>query len=135
MKKGLLILGAIIVISTSTYAFRGNSYGGGCFGGSFSGMGRGGGYHMGYRGNGYPMGYRGNEYNTLTTEQQQEYLQVREQNIGVYNKYSIDIQQKRLDVERELLNEKPDWKKIGKLNEEIAKLEAQMKTEQMKNSY
>lgn len=126
MKKGLLILGAIIVISTSTYAFRGNSYGGGCFGGSFSGMGRGGGYHM---------GYRGNEYNTLTTEQQQEYLQVREQNIGVYNKYSIDIQQKRLDVERELLNEKPDWKKIGKLNEEIAKLEAQMKTEQMKNSY
>lgn len=119
MKKTLLVLGVLAILSTSVYSYRGYGYGGGCIGQNYGGMGRGSGYHM---------GAQNSRYHNLSPEQQQEYL-------AIYNKYSIEIQQKRLDIEKELLNEKPNWKKIEKLNEEMAKLEAQMRTEHMKNTY
>lgn len=135
MKKTLLVLGAIAVLSTATYSFRGYSYGSCPFGGDR--MGRNSGYHMDSNGMGRNNGYHMNRggYNNLSPEEQQKFLEAREKNSEIYNKYSLDIQQKRLDVERELLNEKPDWKKIEKLNGDIAELEAKARTEMMKNSY
>ncbi len=128
MKKMLLLTGALLVISTTALSFGGYSYGRGkgCTGGSYPGRMNSGWHHM--------IG-RGGNYRELSAEEQQEYLQVRERNLEIYNKYGNEISKKQLEVERELLEEKPSWKKIGKLNEEIARLEAEMKTEQLKNSY
>ncbi len=40
--------------------------------------------------------------------------------------------EKRLEIRKELLNEKPDWNKIEKLNTEIAVKKSQAVTERMK---
>jgi len=128
MKKMLLLMGALLVISTTSLSFGGYSYGRGrgCTGSSSFGRMNSGWHHM---------EERGSSYNELSAEEQQEYLLVREKNLETYNKYGTEISKKQLEVERELLEEKPSWKKIGNLNEDIAKLEAEMKTEQLKNSY
>lgn len=128
MKKMLLVTGALLVVSTTALSFGGYSYGRGrgCRGGNYLGRMNSGWHHM--------IG-RGGNYREFSAEEQEEYLQVREKNLEIYNKYGNEISKKQLEVERELLEEKPSWKKIGKLNEEIARLEAEIKTEQLKNSY
>ena len=45
------------------------------------------------------------------------------------------IDEKRLEIRKELLNNKPDWNKIEKLNVEIATQEAKLKTCRMRESY
>lgn len=121
-------MGAFIVISTTSFSFGGYSYGRGrgCAGSNSFGRMNSGWHHM--------VG-SGSSYSGLSAEEQQESLLVKEKNIDAYNKYGTEISKKQLEVERELLEEKPSWKKIGNLNEDIAKLEAKMKTEQLKNSY
>ena len=44
----------------------------------------------------------------------------------------ILMAEKRLEIRKELLNEKPDWNKIEKLNTEIAVKKSQALTERMK---
>lgn len=44
----------------------------------------------------------------------------------------ILMAEKRLEIRKELLNEKPDWNKIEKLNTEIAVKKSQAVTERMK---
>lgn len=50
-------------------------------------------------------------------------------------KVRISIEEKKLAIRKELLNEKPDWNKIEKLNIDIATQEAKIKTFYMKESY
>ncbi len=47
----------------------------------------------------------------------------------------ILIDEKRLDIRKELLNENPDWNKIEKLNIDIATEEAKLKTCRMRENY
>lgn len=47
----------------------------------------------------------------------------------------IQIEEKKLEVRKELLNEKPDWNKIEKLNIDIATQEAKLKTSRMKDKF
>ena len=44
----------------------------------------------------------------------------------------ILMAEKRLEIRKELLNEKPDWNKIEKINTEIAVKKSQAATERMK---
>lgn len=50
-------------------------------------------------------------------------------------KVRIMIDESRLQIRKELLNEKPDWNKIEKLNIDIATQEAKLKTCRMRESY
>jgi len=131
MKKLLVLLGALAIISTTSLAWGGYGNNGGGRGTGCGGFG----FFSGMRNGWHHMTGRGYDYSQATPEDQRAYIDARERNLEVYNKYSVEISQKQLDVERELLEEKPDWKKIGKLNEEIARLQAQARTEQMKNNY
>ncbi len=81
------------------------------------------------------MGGRGYNASVRTPEDERAYLEARERSVEIYNKYGVQIEQKQLEVERELLEEKPNWNKVEKLNEEIARLEAKARTEMMKSSY
>lgn len=47
----------------------------------------------------------------------------------------ILIEEKKLDVRKELLNEKPDWNKIEKLNIDIATQEAKLRTSRMREKF
>ncbi len=47
----------------------------------------------------------------------------------------IMIDESKLQIRKELLNEKPDWNKIEKLNIDIATQEAKLKTRRMRESY
>lgn len=47
-------------------------------------------------------------------------------------KSRIFVDEKRLEIRKELLNEKPNWDKIEKLNSDIALERAKNKTEHMK---
>ena len=47
----------------------------------------------------------------------------------------IDIQQKELDIKKEMLENKVDWNKVEKLNKEVGEIRAKMQTEMMKNHY
>jgi hypothetical protein len=122
MKK-IILLGAFIVISATSLAWGGYGQGRGC---GFWGRSSGGWHHMGGRGYSSQVG---------TPEDEKAYLEARERSVEIYNKYGVQIEQKRLEVERELLEEKPSWNKVGKLNEEIARLEAKARTEMMKSNY
>lgn len=124
MKKILLVLGVFVILSTISLSRNGNSgYGGnGCMGSGFFGNVRTGWHQM------MGGGYRHNM-------DEEEYQMIREENSKIYNTYGLEIKQKQLEVERELLEEKPDWKKIEKLNGEIAGLEGSARTEIMKNNY
>ena len=44
----------------------------------------------------------------------------------------IAMEEKRLDIKKELIKDKPDWNKVEKLNKEIALQQASAKTEKMK---
>jgi len=126
MKKTALLLGTFIIISTTSLAWGGYGRGGGCGGYGFWGRMSNGWHHMTGRGYNNPQG---------SVEDERGYLEAREKSTEIYNKYGIEINQKQLEVERELLEEKPNWNKVSKLNEEIAKLEGKAKTEMMKSRY
>ena len=71
-------------------------------------------------------------FQQLTPEEGKEYLKIKEESFKVYSKYGIEINKKQLQLERELLKEDPDWNKVENLNNEIALLEAKVRTEIMK---
>ncbi len=126
MKKTVLILGAFIAISTTSLAWGGYGHqGGGCGNGFWGGMSN----------RWHHMTGRGHSYRQGDIEDERAYLEAREKSSEVYNKYGVKIDQKQLEVERELLEEEPNWNKISKLNEEIAILQARARTEMMKSSY
>ena len=126
MKKTVLILGAFIAISTTSLAWGGYGHqGGGCGHGFWSGMSN----------RWHHMTSRGHSYRQGDIEDERAYLEAREKSSEVYNKYGVKIDQKQLEVERELLEEEPNWNKISKLNEEIAILQARARTEMMKSGY
>lgn len=50
-------------------------------------------------------------------------------------KVRIMIDESKLQIRKELLNENPDWNKIEKLNIDIATQEAKLKTRRMRESY
>lgn len=52
-----------------------------------------------------------------------------------FEKSRIMIDEKRLEIRKELLNDKPDWNKIERLNIEVATQEAKNKTLRMKEHY
>jgi hypothetical protein len=164
MKKGLLILTAILALSSVVYAdnndknyeergyynghMMGPGYGGYMMGPGYGrdmmgpGYGRdmmGPGYGRGMMGPGYNRGMYENErympQRRLTPEEEKTYLKMREENLKIYNQYGRSIDRKQLELERELLNDSPDWKKVQKLNDEIAALESKLKTELMKKNY
>lgn len=72
----------------------------------------------GRKGSGYGMG---NGYAALTPEQQK----LRTQN-------SIAIQEKRLDVRKEMAKDNVNWSNVEKLNREMANLRADQQTQMMK---
>jgi len=126
MKKTALILGTFIIISTTSLAWGGYGHqGGGCGYGFWGRMSNG--WHQ--------MTGRGHNYRQGNVEDERAYLEAREKSTEIYNKYGVEINQKQLEVERELLEEKPNWKKVSKLNEEIAVLQAKAKTEMMRSGY
>ena len=46
-----------------------------------------------------------------------------------------DIEQKKLDRKKAMLDDKVDWNKVEKLNKEIGEIRAKMQTEMMKKNY
>jgi hypothetical protein len=78
---------------------------------------------------GYMPMYR---FQQMTPEEGKEYLKIKEESFKVYSRYGIDINKKQLLLEAELLKDAPDWEKVEDLNNEIASLEAKVKTEIMK---
>lgn len=65
-------------------------------------------------------------------------LKMREENRKIdptFEKERILIEEKKLEIRKELLNEKPDWNKIEKLNIEVATQEAKHRTARMKEKF
>ncbi|WP_320046442.1 hypothetical protein [uncultured Ilyobacter sp.] len=84
----------------------------------------------------YRTGYMSmHRFQQLTPEEGKEYLKIKEESFKVYSKYGLDINKKQLELEAELLKKSPDWKKVENLNNEIASLEAKVRTEIMKISH
>lgn len=50
-------------------------------------------------------------------------------------KSMIDIEQKELDIKKEMLEDKVDWNKVEKLNKEIAQIKADIQTKVMKQHF
>lgn len=50
-------------------------------------------------------------------------------------KSMIDIEQKELDIKKEMLEDKVDWSKVEKLNKEIAQIKADIQTKVMKQHF
>ncbi|WP_320047972.1 hypothetical protein [uncultured Ilyobacter sp.] len=164
MKKWLLILTAILALSSVAYAdsndknyeergyynghMMGPGYGRRMMGPGYGGYMMGPGYGQGMMGPGYGgymmgPGYHRGTYEDdiympqrrLTPEEEKAYMKIREENLKIYSQYGRSIGRKQLEIETELLNDSPDWKKIQKLNDEIAALESKLKTELMKKNY
>ena len=149
MKKALLILTAMLALSSVVYADSndGNNgyYDGHMMGrGYYQGRMMGSGYMMrsGYGGrmmDGYHRGmYDNNRYmqqRTFTQEEEKAYIKMMENNLKIQKKYEIKIRKNQLDLESELLKENPDWEKVQKINEELGSLEAKFRTEMMKSNY
>lgn len=106
--------GVCVVTGTSERGNAGTFMGNGMRSGNSSMMGRKSG-KMG-RGNGGAYGY-----NMLTPEQR-----------TAAEKNMITAQEKRLEVRKLMLDKTPDWKKVEKLNGEIANLQAKNRTEMEK---
>jgi hypothetical protein len=71
--------------------------------------------------------------NQNVTPEQSEKLDILKKE--VYNNrrsHMVEIQTKNLEVQRMMLEEKIDWKKIEKINGELADIHAKMRTESMK---
>ena len=124
MKKMTVLLGALVIVSATSFAW--------------GGYGRGSNAGCGFNRSDdqwHQMRGRGGYYKELSPEDQKEFLKMREKNIEIYDKYRAKVSKKHIAIERELLKENPDWAKISRLNEEIAKLEAAARTEHMKNMH
>ena len=93
-----LLLIGSLVLSLGAVGFARGGHG---YGGGCGGHGRG-------NGNGY--------YNNMMTSNPQ------------IEKSRITIQEKRLDVRKELIKTSPDWKKVEKLNSEIGAEQGKMRT-------
>lgn len=115
MKK-ILILG-LIFISTVVFS---HMYGG--YGHMQGGYGMQGSYRSG-----------SGMYQTLTPEQQEKLNLLENELYKTRSVYIADIQTKQLEIERLMLQDNVDWKKVERLNEEISKLQAKMATETMKH--
>ncbi len=115
MKK-ILILG-LVLISTVVFS---HMYGG--YGHMRSGYGMQGGHGTGSR-----------MYQTLTPDQQEKLNLLENELYKTRSLYMTDIQTKQLEVERLILQDNVEWKKVEKLNEEISRLRAKMATETMKH--
>ena len=98
MKK-VLTIGALVLAIGGIAAARGMGYGGGMGYGRGHGGGCGGGYHYQMMANNPDM-----------------------------QKSWITIEEKRLDVKKEMIKTSPDWKKIEKQNGEIATEQAKIRT-------
>ncbi|MCP1226111.1 hypothetical protein [Sebaldella sp. S0638] len=99
MKK-VFMIGALVLSIGGFAAARGMGYGGG--------MGYGNGHHGGCGGGGY-------HYQMMANNPDMQ-------------KSWITIEEKRLDVRKEMIKTSPDWKKIEKLNTDIATEQAKMRT-------
>lgn len=89
--------------------------------------------------NNYGHMYGGQEtsiirYQDLTPEQEEKLTSLEQKAYKSRSKYMTDIQGKRLEVERMILEDVVDWKKVEKLNEDIARLQGKVRTESMKYS-
>lgn len=52
-----------------------------------------------------------------------------------FKKLGVSLDEKRLELRKELLNEKPDWNKIEKINNDIALEKSKFKTKMMKERF
>ena len=52
-----------------------------------------------------------------------------------FRKMEISIDEKRLEIRKELLNDKPDWNKVQKLNDDIALERSKYKTDLMRERF
>ena len=92
--------------------------------------------HGDYGGNDYMRGGYGpgmGMYQTLTPEQQKELNLLENEIYRVRSRYMVDIQTKQFEIERLMLQDNVDWKKVERLNQEVAMLQANMTTEIMKH--
>ncbi|MCF0171864.1 MAG: hypothetical protein HUJ87_15330 [Fusobacterium varium] len=112
MKKYLLL--GVLAISSVSFAWGGyhHNYG-----------------NYGYRGNhcssyGYHMNsYRNNNMNLTSTQQK------------AIDNYQLQIDEKRLEINKIMNSDSVNWNQIEKLNKEIAEIRAKIKTEIMKTQY
>lgn len=70
---------------------------------------------------------------SLTEEQQKKLLDERNQMMELRNKYSLKLSEKRLDLQKEMIKEQVEWKKVEKINGEIANIQADMRTDMYKH--
>lgn len=79
-------------------------------------------------------GYHGNTavYESLNEDQKAELNTLRDKAYAERQKYANEIQMKKLEVERLVIEDEVDWNKVEKLNGEIAELQAEMRTESLK---
>lgn len=113
MKKFLLL--GVLAISSISFAWGGhhNNYG-----------------NYGYRGNHccYSSGYHMNSYrnnNVNLTSAQQKTI----------DNYQLQIDEKKLEINKIMNSDNVNWNQVGKLNKEIAEIRAKIKTEIMKTQY
>jgi len=111
MKKTLIF--GLLLLSTVVFSHMHGGYGG---------------YNHMSGGYGAGMGM----YQTLTPEQQKELNLLENEIYRIRSGYMVDIQAKQFEIERLMLQDNVDWKKVERLNQEIAKLQANMATEIMK---
>ena len=114
MKKVVMVLSILAVLSSPAFAF-GNKEGHGKIGGSYYSM------EENCRGNGF-------EFNAkLTDEQKKEITSIRAKYISDIEKLRLSVQEKRIAVEKLLLEEKIDWSKVEKAVQEEYAVKTQLK--------
>lgn len=86
-------------------------------------------------GNGFNTGmkYNSTQTNNLTDTQKKELLSLREAHQKSMAPLYLNIQEKDVAIEKELLNKTPDWNKIETLTKEKATIESQIEILRLKN--
>lgn len=77
-------------------------------------------------------GNQGKFYN-LSEEEKTELLEQREKMHEEMAPYRLDMEEINIGIQREMLNENPDWAKIEKLTKEKAEVKAEMEVIMLKN--
>ena len=114
MKKVVMVLSILAILSAPAFAF-GNRDGHGKMGGSY--------YSAEENG-----GCKGFESNTkLTDEQKKEISSIRAKYISDIEKLRLSAQEKRIAVEKLLLEEKIDWNKVEKAVQDESAVRVQLK--------
>ncbi len=94
------------------------------------------------KGNGQMTNNQNNENNTkgnqgkfynLSEEEKTELLEKREKMHEEMAPYRLDMEEINIGIQREMLNENPDWAKIEKLTKEKAEVKAEMEVLMLKN--